>query len=161
MVYRVKAICNALCPMVRPAGTDWALMKNDYRNDRLTYVVGLLYYHTSQTKTLFTVWNCWKKNSSSCDKLMWCLWMIFAHFAVSAVGSEGKGHNDYILKIITGFWNIQLMSLSSFWIDMYNTTYSRFPYVSIWTWQLAWIKLDYCVASTNVVNYKLSPPIVV
>ena len=41
--------------MVRPAGTDWALMKNDYRNDRLTYVVGLLYYHTSQTKTLFTV----------------------------------------------------------------------------------------------------------
>ena len=33
------------------AGTDWALMRNDYSNDRLTYVVSLLYYHPSQTKT--------------------------------------------------------------------------------------------------------------
>ena len=42
-----------------------------------------------------------EKNSSSCDKSLSCVWMIFAHFAVSAVGSEG--HNDYTLKIITGF----------------------------------------------------------
>ena len=40
-----------VCPMVRQAGTDRALMRNDYSNDRLTYVVSLLYYHPSQTKT--------------------------------------------------------------------------------------------------------------
>ena len=40
-----------------------------------------------------------EKNSSSCDKSLSCVWMIFAHFAVSAVGSEGH----YTLKYITGF----------------------------------------------------------
>ena len=96
--------------MVRQAGTDWALMRNDYSNDRLTYVVSLLYYHPSQTKTetatkerfeICLLYEIVEKNRSSCDKFMSCVWMIFAHFAVSAVGSEG--HNDYTLKIITGF----------------------------------------------------------
>ena len=41
------------------------------------------------------------KNSCSCDKLMSCVWMIVAHFAVTAVGIEGY----YTIKFIPRFSN--------------------------------------------------------
>ena len=40
-----------------------------------------------------------EKNSSSCEKSLSCVRMIFAHFAVPAVGRGGR----YTLKIIRGF----------------------------------------------------------
>ena len=127
---RVKAIHRTLRPMMRQGQTTgWALMSSDYscksRCGEFHFIIiprklklSLLWKKDLRFVYCMTLL---EKNSCSCDKLMSCVWMIVALFAVTAVASEGH----YSFKCIPRFWNIQLMSLCSFWIDSWNRTNSQ------------------------------------